>query len=266
MATETSENYSIVGKRPIRHDGADKVTGKALYGADTNLPGMLYGKVLRSPHAHAIIKSIDLSEAVTHPNVRALVTSEDLAPLPDKNSEIGEDLYANAKYVRDRILASDKVLFKGHPIVAIAADSVHEAEELLDLIKIEYQVLPSVTDVESAMADDAPILHETIKTASISGDVTSHSNIASHEQYVLGNIDKGFLGKYKTSKKDKVSPCGTKKIMFYMGFRQSGRQNNNFLTRISRFTDVYKGFIICINSTLPPNFIRVLAISGGTVP
>tara|TARA_A100001037_G_scaffold70498_1_gene63043 strand:+ start:1602 stop:3875 length:2274 start_codon:yes stop_codon:yes gene_type:complete len=192
LATQTSDNYSSIGRRPVRHDGADKVTGKALYGADTNLPGMLYGKVLRSPHAHAIIKSIDISEASKHPSVRAIVTSDDLAPLPDKNSEIGEDLYANAKYVSDRILASDKVLFKGHPVAAIAADSLHDAEELLELIKIEYEVLPSVFDVESAMADDAPILHETIKAASLSGETASGSNIASHEQYVLGNIEEGF--------------------------------------------------------------------------
>jgi xanthine dehydrogenase molybdenum-binding subunit len=192
LATQTSDSYSSIGKRPVRHDGADKVTGKALYGADTNFPGMLFGKVLRSPHAHAIIKSIDISEASKHPGVRAIVTSADLAPLPDKNSEIGEDLYANAKYVSDRILASDKALFKGHPIAAIAADSLHEAEELLELIKIDYEVLPSVTDVESAMNDDAPILHETIKAASLSGEITSGSNIASHEQYILGDIEKGF--------------------------------------------------------------------------
>ena len=163
----SNQEYKVVGTRPIRPDGADKVTGKARYAADTNLPGMLYGKVLRSPHAHAIIKSIDISEASKHPSVRAIVTSDDLAPLPDKNSEIGEDLYANAKYVSDRILASDKVLFKGHPVAAITADSLHDAEELLELIKIEYEVLPSVFDVESAMADDAPILHETIKAASL---------------------------------------------------------------------------------------------------
>ena len=192
MATQTSGSYSSIGKRPVRHDGADKVTGKALYGADTNLPGMLHGKVLRSPHAHALIKSVDISEASKHPGVRAIVTSSDLAPLPDKNSEIGEDLYANAKYVTDRILASDKALFKGHPIAAIAADSLHEAEELLDLIKVDYEVLPSVTDVESAMDDNAPILHETIKAASSSGEIASGSNIASHEQYILGDIEKGF--------------------------------------------------------------------------
>ncbi len=192
MATKTPENYSVIGKRPVRHDGADKVTGKAQYGADINLPGMLFGKVLRSPHAHARIKSIDLSEALKHPDVKAVVTAKDLSPLPDKPAEVGEDLYANMKYVRDRILASDKVLFKGHPVAAIAATGLHEAEELLSLIKVEYEVLEAVTDVESAMREDAPILHQTMKFASMEGKEARNTNIASHDQYVLGDVEKGF--------------------------------------------------------------------------
>ena len=73
----STKEYNVVGTRPIRHDGYDKVTGKALYSADMNLPSMLFGKVLRSPHAHAIIKSIDTSKAEAHPDVRAVVTSAD---------------------------------------------------------------------------------------------------------------------------------------------------------------------------------------------
>ena len=89
MATET--NFRVIGKSPIRHDGTDKVTGRALYGADMNLPGMLYGKVLRSPHPHARIKSIDLSDLKKHPECKAIVTSKDLAPAPEitmRTSEI----------------------------------------------------------------------------------------------------------------------------------------------------------------------------------
>ena len=91
MATQTSKEYSVIGKRPVRHDGVDKVTGKALYGADMALPGMLYGKVLRSPYAHANIKSIDVSAALAHSSTRAVITAADLSPLPDKTSEVGED-------------------------------------------------------------------------------------------------------------------------------------------------------------------------------
>ena len=192
MATQTNEQYSVIGKRPVRHDGVDKVTGKALYGADMNLPGMIFGKVLRSPHAHAKILSIDISRAVSHPSVKAVITSNDLAPLPDKAAEVGEDLYANMKYVKDRILASDKVLFKGHPVAAIAAQSQHEAEELLSLIKVEYEVLESVTDVESAIADGAPALHDSISSVSLGENKFDSPNIASHDQYVLGDVEKGF--------------------------------------------------------------------------
>ena len=99
MATQTSKEYSVIGKRPVRHDGVDKVTGKALYGADMTLPGMLYGKVLRSPYAHANIKSIDVSTVLAHPNTRAVITAADLSPLPDKTSDVGEDLYANVQAV-----------------------------------------------------------------------------------------------------------------------------------------------------------------------
>ena len=192
MTTTTSDEYSAIGKRPIRHDGVDKVTGKALYGADMNLPGMLYGKMLRSPHAHARIKSIDISKALSHPAIKAVVTSDDLVPLPDKNAEVGEDLYANMKYVRDRILASDKALFRGHPIAAVAASSLHEAEELLSLIEVEYEILEPVTDVEAAIEKNAPILHDSIASFSLGDNNFESSNIASHDQYELGDIDKGF--------------------------------------------------------------------------
>jgi len=192
LATQTPGEYSIIGKRPVRHDGVDKVTGNALYGADINLPGMLYGKVLRSPHAHARVKSVNVSAALNHPGIKAVITASDLSPLPDKAAEIGEDLYANMKYVRDRILASDKVLFKGHPIAAIAASSQHEAEELLSLIEVQYEVLPSVTDVESAIADGAPVLHDNISSVSLGNNTFDSPNIASHDQYELGDVEAGF--------------------------------------------------------------------------
>ena len=121
-----------------------------------------------------------------------MVTSDDLVPLPDKNAEVGEDLYANMKYVRDRILASDKALFKGHPIAAVAASSLHEAEELLSLIEVEYEILEPVTDVEAAIEKDAPVLHDSIASFSLGENNFESSNIASHDQYELGDIDKGF--------------------------------------------------------------------------
>ena len=187
MATDTSvkkAQYKVVGTRPIRHDGVDKVTGKALYGSDINLPGMLYGMVLRSPHPHARIKSIDTSKAEAHPDVKAVATSKDLAPVPPaaRQPALGKATSAN-------ILARDKVLYESHAVAAIAAVNPHVAEEALSLIEVEYETMPAVTNVEDAMRPDAPILHEHWTD----GDGSANSsNIADHVQHKFGDIDKGF--------------------------------------------------------------------------
>jgi xanthine dehydrogenase molybdenum-binding subunit len=193
MATETEEQqYTVVGTRPIRHDGVDKVMGKARFGADISLPGMVHGKVLRSPHAHAVIKSIDTSKAEAHPDVLAVATSDDLAVVGEEMAELGEETYTALKYVKDRILASDKALFKGHPIAAIAAASPHVAEELLSLIEVDFEVLPSVTNVEDAMKPGAPLLHREMTTGGLNDEGISGTNVATHNQFDLGDIEKGF--------------------------------------------------------------------------
>ena len=195
MTTETAParpEYKVVGTRPIRHDGADKVTGKAVYGTDLNLPGMLWGKVLRSSYAHARIKSLDTSRAEAHPDVKAVATYRDLANVEDRIEEVGEDVYTSMKYIRDNILASDKALYKGHAIAAVAAISPHAAEEALDLIDVVYEPLPPVTDVESALAPDAAILHDHMTTASLGDDTPTGTNIASHQRFSLGDMAAGF--------------------------------------------------------------------------
>ena len=181
----TDAKFKVIGKSPIRHDGNDKVTGRALYGADMNLPGMLYGKVLRSPHAHARIKSINIEKAANHPNCKAIVTSEDLAKSPETTKE---PLYGQVRITN--VLASDKVLYKGHPILAVASNSVDDAEELLDLIDVEYEVLNSVTNVEDAIKDGADVLHENWNKSDDVLDVNSKgTNIGTIEVYKLGNAD-----------------------------------------------------------------------------
>ncbi len=184
--------YKVVGKRPIRHDGVDKVTGKAQYGADIRLPGHLHGKVLRSPHAHARIRSIDTSKAEAHPGVLAVATSKDLAPVPDMLAEIGEEAVLSLKYLSNNVLAGDKALYKGHAVAAVAADNPHVAEEALKLIDVDYEVLPPVTNSEDAMSPDAPILHEHMTTASFDDRFPKQTNIASYQQLVLGDIEEGF--------------------------------------------------------------------------
>ena len=178
----STKEYNVVGTRPIRHDGYDKVTGKALYSADMNLPSMLFGKVLRSPHAHAIIKSIDTSKAEAHPDVRAVVTSADFVlhenkPILLSSGGIPQNMFHRSS----NCLARGKVFYKGHAVAAVAADTVHAAEEAMSLIEVEYEVLPAVTDVESAMAEGAPQLHDNIP-----------GNVASHTELELGDLEKGF--------------------------------------------------------------------------
>src|SRR3954451_7419669 len=161
MTTE----YRVIGTRPIRPDGVDKVTGRAVYGADVRLTGTLVGKILRSPHAHARIRGIDVSRARALPGVKAIVTGQDLPEAEDRIVDLDEDT-GNLKHLRDNILATDKVLYHGHAVAAVAAVSALVAEEALKLIDVEYELLPSVLDVRKAMREDAPLLHETLTTES----------------------------------------------------------------------------------------------------
>ena len=185
------KEYKVIGTRPIRHDGVDKVTGRALYGADFQTTGLLHGKVLRSPHAHARIKSIDTSRAEAHPDVKAVVTAADLPTAADKIADLGEGA-VNLKYLCDNILASDKALYTGHAVAALAASDPHTAEEALELIDVEYEVLPPVLEVREAMEDDAPLLHENLKTDAMGEKSEKSSNVASHFQHKKGDIDAGF--------------------------------------------------------------------------
>jgi len=188
----SSDNgYKVIGTRPIRHDGTDKVTGRAVYGGDTHLPGLLYGQVLRSPHAHARIRSIDVSKAAALTGVKAIITGTDLPPAEDRIVDLGEET-ANLKYMRDNVLATDRVLYKGHPVAAVAAINVHVAEEALALIEVDYEVRQAVTEVREAMQDGAPLLHDNLTTQDFGEDTGKKSNIASHFQHKLGDPDKAF--------------------------------------------------------------------------
>ena len=190
MATDTGRaatEYKVIGTRPIRHDGVDKVTGAARFGADITLPGLLHGKILRSPYPHARIKSIDTSRAEAHPDVRAVATSSDLpAPVPIKQELV------LGFYPGDNILARDKVLYVGHAVAAVAATSPHVAEEALSLIDVEYEELPFVNNVEDALKPGAPALHEHWTDGGDGEGPLSGTNIDSHEQHGFGDLEKGF--------------------------------------------------------------------------
>ena len=150
----SNEEFDSIGSTPIRHDGADKVTGRARYGADNNMPGMLYGKILRSPHAHAVIKSVDASAAETLPGVHAVVTSADWPETSMKLTDLAEGSIHNLGFLSMNVLARGKALYKGHPVAAVAAVSPHVAEEATKLIKVVYEVLKPVLSAEEGMAPD----------------------------------------------------------------------------------------------------------------
>ncbi|MCH8868368.1 MAG: xanthine dehydrogenase family protein molybdopterin-binding subunit [Chloroflexi bacterium] len=198
-AVLVNEEFNVVGTRPIRHDGLDKVTGRARFGADVHMPGMLHGRILRSPHPHAVIKSIDYSRALAHPGVKAVVTAADF---PDSSAEFvdqEEGAATNYGFYSRNIMAREKALYKGHAVAALAATDPHLAEEALSLIDVEYEVLPPVMNAFDAMKSDAPILHERLLTmtspafrAGAWGDTQSPTNVSNHFEFRSGDIEEGF--------------------------------------------------------------------------
>ena len=198
MTTTAKKRYNVVGTRPARHDGYDKVTGAARFGADLNLPGMLHGKILRSPHAHARILSIDTSKAEALPGVMAVATAQDF-PIVRQRPDIDfENAQSNPRIIAENILADRKVLYRGHAVAAVAATNPHVAEEALSLIEVDYEVLPVVLDLHDALKDDAPLLHDDMTTRfrverfGPGDDTGERSNIAGHLQHKLGDVEQGF--------------------------------------------------------------------------
>lgn len=187
----TTNGFKVIGTRPIRHDGVDKVTGRAIYGADVQMAGLLHGRVLRSPHAHAHIKNIDVSKALALPGVEAVITHKDMHDPGNTIVELGEGAI-NLRHLSCNVLAKEKALYKGHAVAAVAAVSAHVAEEALKLIKIDYEVLPPVLDVREAMKDKAPLLHPDVETESLGKKTGKISNVAKHIQFKQGDVDKGF--------------------------------------------------------------------------
>ena len=193
--SEQAKQYDVVGTRPIRHDGVDKVIGAAKYGADIQLSGMLHGKVLRSPHAHAIIKSIDTSKAEALPGVTAVVTSKDFPIIDAVTMDLAE---GGARLMAEHVMAAAKALYKGHAVAAVSATSPHIAEQALELIEVDYEVLKPLLSIAQAMKDDAPVIHDNLSThfthdRFLKGDDTGvKGNVASHIQHKLGDTEKGF--------------------------------------------------------------------------
>ncbi|MDE2583373.1 MAG: xanthine dehydrogenase family protein molybdopterin-binding subunit [Rhodospirillales bacterium] len=189
--TAARKAFKWVGTRPVRPDGVPKVTGRAMYGADMHMPGALVGKVLRSPHAHARVLSIDTSRAAALPGVRAVITAADF---PEQTFEyIGPERVAvNFWHVTRNIMAREKVLYEGHAVAAVAATSDSVAAAALALIDVQYEVLPHVIDVDAAMAEDAPLLFDDMITRGVEPAPSRPSNISKRLEFKIGDLDAGF--------------------------------------------------------------------------
>lgn len=174
--------YSVVGRPVTRQEGPDKVSGQFLYAADIVLPGMIWGKVLRSPFPHARIVSIDSSRAMGLPGVRAVITGKDTTGMRVGRTVLDVPL-----------LAEDKVRYVGEKVAAVAADDPDTAEEALTLIDVEYEVLPAVFDPIEAMEPGAAVVHEGSPTyESRSGPVQPQGNILDHTTWSNGDVEQGF--------------------------------------------------------------------------
>lgn len=181
MALDTSftnQEFKVVGTRPRRPDGIDKVTGRAKYGADAFAPGQLVGRVLRSPHAHARIRKIDASKAEKLKGVKAVITCDDLPDLTNGDSGLYDIL--------ENCMARGRALYDGHAVAAVAAIDEPTARKALKLIKVDYEILPHVTDVDDAMRPEAPIVQPRIKHEG------KPSNIAQVSEFGHGDVEAGF--------------------------------------------------------------------------
>src|SRR5688572_27005041 len=183
-STDTKRTFSVVGTRPLRPDGIDKVTGRAKFGADAVAPGQLVGLILRSPHAHAKIKKIDISKAEKLAGVKAIVTREDFPDVTNGDAGLYDILY--------NIMAREKVLYEGHAVAAVAAVDANTARQALKLIKVDYEVLPHVTDVDEAMKPNAPLLHAAIFTDGVTPKPKKPSNIVRRYEFGHGDVEAGF--------------------------------------------------------------------------
>ena len=184
--TEENPGYKWVGTRPIRPDGLEKVTGKAQFGADLMLPGMLFGKVVRSPHAHARILSIDTTAAEAMVGVKAVITGSDFPDLAANGAHASDIDVAN------NAIAREKVLYEGHVVAAVAATTRDQAEAAAKAVEVTYEILPHVLTVDEAMAEGAPLLHEGMITKGVDPAPEEPSNVASKILHERGDLDQGF--------------------------------------------------------------------------
>ncbi len=178
-APTDKKDFRLIGTRPVRPDGIEKVTGKAIYGPDHVSPGMLQGAVLRSPHPHARILGIDTRKAEALAGVKAVITGADFPQAADK-LVAGAESASNLRWVAQKCMAQAKVFYEGQAVAAVAATSRAIAEAAVKLIEVDYEVLPHVIAIEDALRDDAPILHDDVFTQGLPEKPSKPSNASMH--------------------------------------------------------------------------------------
>src|SRR4030067_2285555 len=227
-----SDKYSVVGKRMPRVDAAIKATGEAKFSEDIILPRMLHAKILRSPHAHAKILNIDTSRAEKLTGVKAVILNKDT-----------EGIYAGPD---ETILASEKVRFIGDEIAAVAAVDEDTAIEALELIKVDYEPLPAVFDMEEALKKESPKVHEFYD-----------DNIPDNINISFGNFEEGLAeSEYVREDKFVIYPthsCFSAHHMCVANFDSSGK--------LSIWTPIQSAHFIqknmAYNFKLPENKVRI---------
>ncbi len=172
------EEFSVIGKSVPRTDAWDKVIGRAVYTDDMKLPNMLYGRLLRSPHAHARVLNVNIEKALKLPGVKAIMTGKDILPIKYGIVPFAQDEYG---------LAIDKVRYVGDEVAAVAAVDEATAEAALELIEVEYEPLPAVFTIEDALKLGAPNIHEGPKVK---------NNVSIQYRKEFGNIEEGFAQAY----------------------------------------------------------------------
>jgi len=171
----------VAGQALPRLDGRAKVTGEYIYGMDFTMPGMLHGKVLRSPHPHARIVETDVRKASALPGVRAILTGQDVPALLMPGTVWDQPL-----------LAYDRVRYAGEPVALIAADRPEVADEAARLIEITYEPLPVLTDPEAAMQPGAMLLHENWASYQAAEGLVREGNVCCHATLRKGDVARGF--------------------------------------------------------------------------
>ena len=190
--TGNGKDYKWVGTRAVRPDGVDKVTGRAKFGADLHLPNMLVGKVLRSPHAHAHIRSIDTSAAAALSGVKAVITQDDFSDQPKDAVQPAGEMVINYRDMVRNVMAREKALYEGHAIAAVAAVNARIAAKALSLIDVDFEVLPHVIDPVAAMESGAPIIQEDLMTEGMEQSPGAMTNIAKRVEFGHGDVAVGF--------------------------------------------------------------------------